>query len=838
MCRSLICSIFCVAVLVTTSAHADKLSGLADVTVVNDAIVSLRYGGTEYVVANGDLVLGTTTRWYVIGGVEHLWPDGNPVPAGCPTVSGTSNPKVGDIGANADNFLFRLNGATDISSIDGINFEQTIFPFLTDTFFLFERGGNDTGTWQAIRADGSLGVPVTFSAASVYANTGVNVNGQNAFGVVFTTDVPVQGVRITASGHDTLSISTPKPRVSKFASNPKPDHEAKDVPRDVTLSWKPGIYADKHDVYFGTNFNDVNDASRTNPLGVLVSQNQEPNSYSPTKVLQWEQTYYWRVDEVNAPPDLTIFKGGLWQFTVEPFAYPIAGANITATASSQFSASTGPQNTVNSSGLDAGDLHSTAEIAIWLSSMTGAQPTWIQFEFDSIYRLHQMWVWNCNQLIEPVVGFGIKEAAIEYSVDGVNWTILGTTHQFARAPGTAGYAHNTTVDFSSIVAKYVKITAKSNWGGVLPQYGLSEVRFFYIPVVAREPNPASEAINVGVDNVTVSWRAGREAAKHNVYLSDSNQAVIDGTAPVTTVSQASYGPLSLNLGKTYYWRVDEVNEAQTPTTWQGNVWNFSTQQYFVIEDFEDYNDFEPDRIFDTWIDGWNVPANGSQVGYAEPPFAEKTIIHGGKQSMPLNYDNTTTASYSEATANVANLKVGKDWTKYGIKTLTLYFYGDPNNSVTEKMYVKLNGSKVIYNGDAANLRRTAWQPWNIELTLFGVNLRNVTELIIGFERSGAVGGKGKVYFDDIRLYGVSALQPVITIGSIASLDANVDPTDPKTLVSAIAIDGHHVSELILGTTTADFEKFADHPAAHADDDWAGWYGSHRLATRSWRRSAL
>ncbi len=41
------------------------------------------------------------------------------------------------------------------------------------------------------------------------------------------------------------------------------------------------------------------------------------------------------------------------------------------------------------------------------------------------------------------------------------------------------------------MAQYVKLTAKSNWSMVgLKQYGLSEVRFFYIPVQARAPQPA------------------------------------------------------------------------------------------------------------------------------------------------------------------------------------------------------------------------------------------------------------------------------------------------------------------------------------------------------------
>gem|GEM_PF-1307911 len=186
----------------------DALSGLSDVTVVDGAIVSIRHEGTEYVVANGDLMLGTTTRGYIDAGVETLWAEGDPAPAA--TVSGTSNPKEGDVGSKADNFLFTLDGSTNISSIDGIDFQETIFPSLTDTFFLFERGGNDVGTWQAILADGSLGAPVEFDKASAggpYANTGINVNGQDAYGVVFETGMVVQGVRITASGHDTLSIS-------------------------------------------------------------------------------------------------------------------------------------------------------------------------------------------------------------------------------------------------------------------------------------------------------------------------------------------------------------------------------------------------------------------------------------------------------------------------------------------------------------------------------------------------------------------------------------------------------------------------------------------------------
>ena len=209
MSKRLPCLAVLAMVFMAGPVEADSLSGLADVTVVDGAIVSLRHEGTEYVVADDDLVLGTTTRWYVVNGVETLWVEGDPAPAA--TVSGTSNPKDGDVGSKADNFLFTLDGSTNISSIDGIDYQETIFASLTDTIFVFERNGNDNGTVQAILEDGSLGTAMTLTSnGEPYASTGVDVDGQTAYGYVVKTDVPVQGVRITASGHDALSISTPK----------------------------------------------------------------------------------------------------------------------------------------------------------------------------------------------------------------------------------------------------------------------------------------------------------------------------------------------------------------------------------------------------------------------------------------------------------------------------------------------------------------------------------------------------------------------------------------------------------------------------------------------------
>jgi hypothetical protein len=526
------------------------------------------------------------------------------------------------------------------------------------------------------------------------------------------------------------------------AFDPNPADEATDVPLEVVLSWTPGEFAppvNGHKVYFGENFNDVNDG-----VGGIA---QDVNSYDPGR-LDWGRIYYWRVDEVNGPPDYTVYRGDVWSFTTELLAYPVESVNATASSSA---VAKGPENTVNGSGLDeSGLLHDkVGDDAMWLSDIAGPQPSWIQFEFDKVYKLHELWVWNANEFLEPMVGFGFKDVTIEYSINGIDYTTLGTTHEFARAPGTSGYAHNTTVEFGGAAAQYVKLTANSNWGGILNQYGLSEVRFLHVPVHAREPSPESGATDVEPD-VVLSWKPGREAVKHDVYVSSDQQAVIDGTAPVATVTEARHGPLSLDLAQTYYWKVNEVNEAETLTTWESSIWNLTTTEYLVVDDFESYNDLDPgdpesNRIFNTWIDGYEVPTNGSLVGYENPPFVELNNVHSGKQSMPFFYNNTGGATSSEAELT---LSPAQDWSKHGIKTLSLWFAGDPNNTASQ-MYVKINGSKIAYDGDAANLTVKPWQPWNIDLVASGVDVTNVSKLTIGIDGNGAA---GKFLFDDIRLY--------------------------------------------------------------------------------------
>jgi len=259
-----------------------------------------------------------------------------------------------------------------------------------------------------------------------------------------------------------------------------PSSHASDVPCDTLLSWVGPGSADSYDVYLGTSFDDVNNATRDDPCGVLVSEGQMETTYSPDGPLEFNQTYYWRVDAVDVVVgslDPAIYRGPVLKFTTELFAYAIQA--VMATSSGISDASAGPENTVNGSGLDALDQHSIASSDMWMARPPAEGPLWIQYEFDRVYKLYELWVWNYNGQFEFLLGFGLKDMTVEYSADGVEWTSLGGV-MLNQATAAATYTYNTTVDLQGAAARFVRLTVNSGYG-TMGQFGLSEVRFFYIP---------------------------------------------------------------------------------------------------------------------------------------------------------------------------------------------------------------------------------------------------------------------------------------------------------------------------------------------------------------------
>jgi hypothetical protein len=138
-----------------------------------------------------------------------------------------------------------------------------------------------------------------------------------------------------------------------------------------------------------------------------------------------------------------------------------------------------PEKTIDGSGLDSLDQHSTSASTMWLSKK-GVSPIWIQT-----------------------------------SLDGSIWMNLANTLEFSQATGEPEYVANTIVDFASIQARFVKITINTNWADGTKQAGLSEVRFFYGRTKPSDPRLPPAAANVAINSV-LNWRPGREAVKHEV----------------------------------------------------------------------------------------------------------------------------------------------------------------------------------------------------------------------------------------------------------------------------------------------------------------------------------
>jgi hypothetical protein len=287
------------------------------------------------------------------------------------------------------------------------------------------------------------------------------------------------------------------------------------------------------------------------------------------------------------------------------------------------------------------------------------------------------------------------------------------------------------------------------------------------PMLAWNPEPARGA-TVDIRNAaTVCWSAGEGASSHDVYLGANRDAVaVAGReAPQYRGNQSgTCFPLDGLVefgGGDYYWRIDEV--AADGTVVGGKMWSFTVAGYLIVDDFERYTNDSPHRVFQTWVDGLGFSADehfadgaagngsGATVGHdiwsPESPHFEGSIVetgdvHGGGKAMPMYYDNTLAPHYSEA---VRTFTPAEDWTVADVTTLMLWFRGAADNM--GRLYVKIDGQEVPYDGAAIDIASRDWLPWSIDLASFGVNLETVTTMAIGVEGGEA----GIVYVDDIRL---------------------------------------------------------------------------------------
>jgi hypothetical protein len=178
--------------------------------------------------------------------------------------------------------------------------------------------------------------------------------------------VPVEGIPNPPWVGDVWSFA-----VEGRAANPSPEDRATDVSLYSVLKWEPGTDSESHDVYFGTDFDEVNEADDSDP-NVFVD-NYDVNYCDPPGMFDLGQTYYWRIDELrNSGAD--VIKGYIWSFTVAEYlmiddmeSYGISVNKIDDTWEDQYT-----------SGND-----STAEIYLEIDDanyIRGEQSMWYSFE--------------------------------------------------------------------------------------------------------------------------------------------------------------------------------------------------------------------------------------------------------------------------------------------------------------------------------------------------------------------------------------------------------------------------------------------------------------------------
>jgi len=435
----------------------------------------------------------------------------------------------------------------------------------------------------------------------------------NALVLIFSDDPanPSTGIRCAEGGPGGDAALLHVEFQAIVALNPDPADGVIHWDTWVTLTWTPGHTAASHDVYFSENLADVNDgtpvASTTDAsytIGLDV-----PGDILPTGLVS-DTTYYWRIDEVEAD-GTTVHKGDVWSFTAiivpeiaitDPnligwwtfdegegtLALDASGHDNTGVvkgatwvADGQIGGALDFDGTDDYVGTGKSLLDNMSEFSLTCWAAAGNPGS------DRIGLVGQ------NDLIE--MGFMGGNAQIWTAATGTTktpWTFDNYTwHHIAIAAdatslkiyidgqlkstggGTANYG---TSSYPVNIGGGGIWDADGNWflGQIddVRIYNITlsdaEIQAMVAPPEAWAPSPADGATEVE-KSPTLSWLSGSTAASHDVYFSDSSPPAFIGNQ-----TETSYSPGSLEKGKTYYWRIDEV-EADGTTKYEGNVWSFT-----------------------------------------------------------------------------------------------------------------------------------------------------------------------------------------------------------------------------------------------------------------------
>jgi len=333
----------------------------------------------------------------------------------------------------------------------------------------------------------------------------------------------------------------------RTAYNPNPPDGAKFVDLKTVLSWSPGFGANKHYVYFGDNFDNVNNATNGTPQGTTT--------YKPGS-LELEKVYYWRVDEFEGR---NMHKGDVWSFTTARAGGGIKGEYF---------------NNVSLSGIP---VLTRLDPKIYFNWGLGSPNPLVHDDQFSV-----RWTGEVKAAFTETYTFCTRsDDGVRLWVDGRrlvnNWTEHAATDNMDTIDLVAGRKYSVVMEYYDI-GGYAE--AKLRWESPhtpmqpVPQAALSP------PLRAYNPSPADGARGV-TRTPTLQWTAGEEALRHDIYFGTNRTAVANANTTTPGIYRGRQvisrytPPEELESGRTYYWRVDEINNQNSESPWVGKVWSFT-----------------------------------------------------------------------------------------------------------------------------------------------------------------------------------------------------------------------------------------------------------------------
>ncbi len=125
------------------------------------------------------------------------------------------------------------------------------------------------------------------------------------------------------------------------------------------------------------------------------------------------------------------------------------------------------------------DRHNTSLEASWISCEFSASPNpirgdahWIAYDLGEVKKLTESRIWNINN--PSALEDGVRQLAIDYSVDGINWEVWGIW-DVPMAEGSGFYTGIEGPDLEGLEARHILLTVLNNHGGNCSGFG--EIRF-------------------------------------------------------------------------------------------------------------------------------------------------------------------------------------------------------------------------------------------------------------------------------------------------------------------------------------------------------------------------